>query len=58
LNTKRILKAIKATADESGIGINFMEKDVNPILPDNQPNKLSPVIKIIRNKSDSFLLIT
>jgi hypothetical protein len=58
LNTKRILKAIKTTADESGIGINFIEKDVNPIFPDNQPNKLSPVIKMTRNKSESFLLIT
>jgi hypothetical protein len=58
LNTKRILKAIKTTADECGMGINFIEKDVKPILPDNHPNKLSPVINIIRNKSDSFLLIT
>ncbi len=49
---------MKTTADECGIGINLTENEVNPILPENQPNKLVPVIIRTRNNSKSFLLMT
>ena len=54
---KRILKAISNTADECEMGMYIKEYEAKTILPDNQPNKLIPEIKIIRNSSDSFLLM-
>jgi hypothetical protein len=55
--TKRMLKAINTTADECGIGMYLCEKEANASFPENKPNKLIPAIIIIRNRSDSFLLI-
>jgi len=49
-----MLKAINITAEECGMGMYLIEKEVNPILPESHPNKFKPVIKIIRNNNDSF----
>ena len=54
---KRILKPMNTTADECGMGMYLMENEVNPILPENQPNKLIPVITRTMSKSKSFRLI-
>jgi hypothetical protein len=48
---------MKTTADECGMGMYLMENEVNPILPENQPNKLIPVITRTMSKSKSFRLI-
>ena len=48
---------MNTTADECGMGMYLMENEVNPILPENHPNKLIPVMIRIMNNSKSFLLM-
>jgi hypothetical protein len=42
---------------KGAIGIYLTEKEVNIILPDNQPNVLKDAIKMMRKRRNSFLFI-
>jgi hypothetical protein len=52
-----MLRTIKTIADERGMGMYLSEKEAKPILPDNHPNKLVPVMIIIEKRRNSFLLM-